>query len=304
MRGTGYNTECAGWVEFDSADLRLGSVAVSLSSSEFTLPQFTTPTAENNRGNCTTLARAVTGTPGRYQLAVNSQLYEGLRYAWLHAEAVGGQPIKFTVTNFTAVCQVIPMNYADHAFEARGPAPAAGTEPGAGATALEEVWYTSVYTTRVATIRYAGSAGFGSILMDRGDRISWTGDAHLAQKAALAGFGGGFGTKMVQANTERTKKDDNGIISYDMYFILSALDYFMHTNDAASLSSWAPLIEGKFAASVAFFAKPSQQGFCGSDDRIGADFEHSPPSEAEKTRYYKLWGLKFIPGSHLFRGHI
>ena len=46
--------------------------------------------------------------------------------------------------------------------------------------------------------------------MDRGDRISWTGDAHLAQKAALAGFGGAFGSQMVQANTERTKAVDNG----------------------------------------------------------------------------------------------
>eukprot|EP01047_Picozoa_sp_COSAG01_P023151 COSAG01_NODE_1395_length_10476_cov_11.562331_9_plen_382_part_00 len=143
--GFDFGSECAGWLEFDSPDLELPSVAVSLSSSEFTLPQFTTPTNENNRGNCTKPARAVTGTPGRYQLAINSQLYEGLRYAWLHVEAIaGGQaPIKqFTVTNFTAVCQVIPMNYADHAFEAGGPAPAAGAlaEPGAGATALEEVW--------------------------------------------------------------------------------------------------------------------------------------------------------------------
>jgi hypothetical protein len=141
--GFDFGSECAGWLEFDSPDLELPSVAVSLSSSEFTLPQFTTPTNENNRGNCTKPARAVTGTPGRYQLAINSQLYEGLRYAWLHVEAIaGGQAIKqFTVTNFTAVCQVIPMNYADHAFEADGPAPAVGAEPGAGATALEEVWY-------------------------------------------------------------------------------------------------------------------------------------------------------------------
>jgi alpha-L-rhamnosidase len=144
----------------------------------------------------------------------------------------------------------------------------------------------------VATIRYAGAAGFGSILMDRGDRISWTGDAHLAQKAALAGFGGSFGSEMVRANTERTKKVDNGIISYDMYFVLSAVDYFMHTADAASLSSWAPLIEAKFVTSVAFFAKPKRQGFCGSDDRIGADFENSPPSEAEKSRYYKQLSIQ------------
>jgi len=30
---------------------------------------------------------------------------------------------------------------------------------------------------------------FGAILIDRGDRISWTGDAHCSQAAALAAFG-------------------------------------------------------------------------------------------------------------------
>ena len=66
--------------------------------------------------------------------------------------------------------------------------------------------------------------------------------------------------------------------------MLSAVDYFMHTGDAPSLCSWAPLIEAKLRASAAFWQKPTVQGFCGSDSRIGADFEHSPPSEAEKVR--------------------
>ena len=290
-----FGSECAGWLEFESDDLgaQLGStVSIALSSSEYTLPQYTTPTGENNGGNCTKDARAVPGTPGRYQLALNNELYEGLRYGWLHAQSLGNKGFKFTVSNFTAVCQAIPMNYADHAFEARGLPAATDAEPGAGAQALEEVWYSAVYTTRVDIIEYAGAAGFGSILMDRGDRISWTGDAHLAQKAALAAFGGSFGTQIVQRNTDRTKGSDNGIISYDMYFVLSAVDYFMHSNDAASLSSWAPLIEKKFATSVAFWAKPQTQGFCGSDSRIGADFEHSPPSEAEKERYYKMLSIQ------------
>ncbi len=61
--------------------------------------------------------------------------------------------------------------------------------------------------------------------MDRGDRISWTGDAHLAQKAALAGFGGAHGARTVREKTERTKGVDNGIISYDMYFVLSVVQH-------------------------------------------------------------------------------
>jgi hypothetical protein len=293
--GFDFGLECGGWFDFDSPDLaeqlQSKKVEVLLSSSEFTQPQFTSGTSSNNHGNCTLPARAVPGVTGRYQLAINPELYEGLRYGWLHARpaaaaaaaaaatgpaateadtaavTVGAERVfKFTVTNFTAVCQVIPMNYVDHAFEANGTTAtttAAGVTaaavPGAGAATLNEVWYTAIYTTRVATIRYAGSAGFGSILMDRGDRISWTGDAHLAQKAALAGFGGDFGSMVVQKNTERTKNVDNGIISYDMYFILSAVDYFMHTGDTASLASWAPVIEKKFAVAVAFWAKTSVQ---------------------------------------------
>ena len=130
--------------------------------------------------------------------------------------------------------------------------------------------------------------------MDRGDRISWTGDAHLAQKAALAGFGGDRGTAMVQANTERTKGVDNGIISYDMYFVLSAVDYFLHTNDTAALEGWAPLIVQKFATAQQFWASPGHQAFCGSDDRIGADFEKTPASEQEKTRYYKMLSVQTV----------
>lgn len=297
MRGPGsvgfdFGSECAGWLEFKSPDLGpAGLGSVLLSSSEFNEPQFTTPTgAANNFGNCTRVPIAVSGVnPGWYRLSLNSELYEGLRYGWLHVLA----QVNFTVTNFTAVCQVLPINYADNAFVAVGPAgPRAGAggepEPGAGATALEEVWYTAMYTTRVDLLE----GGFGSILMDRGDRISWTGDAHLAQKAALAGFGGDHGAAMVRANTDRTKGVDNGIISYDLYFVLSAVDYFMHTGDAEALKGWAPLIESKFQTATNFWAAPHRQSFCGSDDRIGADFETTPASEAEKTRYYKMLSVQ------------
>ena len=316
--GFDFGAECAGWLEFASGDLAevLGAaVSVSMSTSEFTLPQFTTPTRGNNQGNCTASVTPL-GTTGRYRLVLNTELYEGLRYGWLHVQANNaalaggdGAPVHFTVTEMVAVCQVLPINYADHAFEAAGPGQPAssmgirtdmGTDtdtdtgpsavPG-GAQALEEVWYTAMYTTRVDLL----PGGFGSILMDRGDRISWTGDAHLAQKAALAGFGGDQGSAMVRDNTVRTQGSDNGIISYDLYFILSAVDYFMHTNDSQTFQGWAAIIEHKFATSTSFWAAAyTHQSFCGSDDRIGADFENSPPSEQEKTRYYKMLSIQAV----------
>ena len=166
--GFDFRSECAGWLEFDSrvsprqpppqaaddqaddqAAVEFLTASVAMSTSEFDLPQFTTPTGGNNRGNCTAAAQPVPGVPGRYRLVINSELYEGLRYGWLHVQTTGASPPAFTVTNFTAVCQAIPINYADHAFEASGAAVPAGAEPGAGSFALEEVWYTAMYTTRV-----------------------------------------------------------------------------------------------------------------------------------------------------------
>eukprot|EP01052_Picozoa_sp_SAG31_P044914 SAG31_NODE_8005_length_1543_cov_1.380194_2_plen_310_part_00 len=122
--GFDFGSECAGWIEFDSPDLagQLSTdVDVLLSSSEYTQPQFTTPTKSNNGGNCTLTAVATPHVPGRYQLALNPELYEGLRWGWLHARSAAETPrFKFTVTNLTAVCQVIPLNYVDHAFDANG----------------------------------------------------------------------------------------------------------------------------------------------------------------------------------------
>lgn len=240
------------------------------------------------RYNCK-LAKASVLGDGKYRLELNPELYEGLRYGWIHAMALDASspPPTFTVTALYAVCQVLPINYVDHAFEGGGPAVPAGAEPGAGASALNEVWYTAIYTMRVALLK---DGVFGSILMDRGDRFSWTGDAHLAQKAALAAFGGDFGAGLVAANTERTKSVDNGIITYDLYFILSAVDYFMHTGDAVRLISWSTLIQSKFGTAAAFWSHPTDQHFDGSDERIGADFERT--NEPEQARYYKMLSVK------------
>jgi len=163
-----FDSECAGWLEFQSPDLApllaSGALIVLMSTSEFTQPQFTTPTKDNNNGNCTSTVSSLDG--GRYRLDLNSELYEGLRYGWLHVRRGKDCPASFriTVSEFTAVCQVLPINYADNAFVASGSTPSALiTEPGAGAWTLEEVWYTAIYTMRVDLL----PGGFGSILMDR-----------------------------------------------------------------------------------------------------------------------------------------
>ena len=50
---------------------------------------------------------------------------------------------------------------------------------------LTRIWYVGAYTVKLNLL----SNYFGAILVDRGDRISWTGDAHCSQAASLVAFG-------------------------------------------------------------------------------------------------------------------
>ena len=82
------------------------------------------------------------------------------------------------------------------------------------------MWCTQlIYLESVARFLYMTpflSDFFNSILMDRGDRISWTGDAHVAQKTALIAFGN---YAAVANNIKRTSGPGgyNGIASYALY---------------------------------------------------------------------------------------
>jgi hypothetical protein len=75
----------------------------------------------------------------------------------------------FVVTAVRAVVQVRPQNYAGSFFSAGDPL-------------LEAVWWTGAHSIRtLATETY-----IGSVLVDRGDRISWTGDAFVSQGTMYA----------------------------------------------------------------------------------------------------------------------
>ena len=72
------------------------------------------------------------------------------------------------ITNVRLVCQAKPANYLG-SFECDN-------------TMLNRIWYTGAYTVRTNLLENC----FGAILMERGDRFSWTGDAYISQ-AALRG---------------------------------------------------------------------------------------------------------------------
>ena len=167
--------EGACWVEFVSADLAASGAAVALTISENKLPAPKETHLPTQHGST-------------WRLEPNPQLYDGIRYAFLNVTAAGRSAFKpFTITQFRRGCQVVPTNYVGH-FESSDPD-------------IDRIWWVGAYTVRV-TLCAVGLGGgthdhgnqppgvfLGSELMDRGDRVAFLGDAHVAQATALAAFG-------------------------------------------------------------------------------------------------------------------
>ena len=112
------------------------------------------------------------------------------------------------ITGLRLVCQTKPANY-NGSFSCSDPM-------------LTRIWYAGAYTVKLnLEANY-----FGAILIDRGDRISWAGDAHCAQAAALAAFGN---DDFIKENIAITANNYNGIASYALYWVLSLIDYYNYT---------------------------------------------------------------------------
>ncbi|MHB1767189.1 MAG: alpha-L-rhamnosidase-related protein [Phycisphaerae bacterium] len=255
VKGTGsfrvdFGVESAAWLEFDSPDF---SGAVQMSVSEFNKPPLPA-------------APGTTKTPVRhgntFRLELNAELYEGVRFGWIHVRRFS-KPWRITAVR--AVCQIKPTNYQG-GFSCSD-------------SMLTRIWYTAAYTVKLNLLKNA----FGSILMDRGDRISWTGDAHIAQAAALVAFGN---WDFIRQNLERTSSHSNGIASYSLYWVKSLLDYHQYTGDDALLRRYLANVQTKLDHATANYANPAI-GFYGWDERLGAGFE-DPECHEAKNAYRML----------------
>jgi hypothetical protein len=230
-----FGVELPAWLEFDSPDLTdAGSVSVCIS--EYTacgwMGDFKrgTPKSYCGAGGCT------------YRLETNAELYEGVRYAFITLRAPPAQP--WTITGLRAIAQTKLVNYTGH-FSAPG-------DP-----LLETVWYTGAYTVR-ATLQ---QAYMGSILMDRGDRFSWTGDAHPSQATALAAFSR---YDIVFNNLNRSKADCQGIATYCLYFVMSVHDYFEASGDSAGVAYLTPNVQDHLEQAASMWANPQGLRFVGA----------------------------------------
>ncbi len=251
--------ESAAWLEFDSPDF---SGAVQMSVSEFNEPPL--PAEFNEPG--LPPAPDPTRTPVRhghtFRLEINPKLYEGVRFGWIHVRRFD-KPWRITAVR--AVCQIKPANYLG-GFSCSD-------------SMLTRIWYTAAYTVKLNLLKNS----FGSILTDRGDRISWTGDSHISQAVALVAFGN---WDLILRNLDRTSRSNQGIASYSLCWVKSLLDYHRYTGDHAVLHKYLTNAQTLLDQAASNYADPVI-GFYGWDERLGAGFEN-PECRESKNAYRML----------------
>lgn len=246
-----FGVELPAWLEIDSPDL---TGQVTLGVSEYNV-------VESIGGHKTRRPEKI--GPSTYRLKLNRELYEGVRFAFVNVEKFD-RP--FTITGIRAVTQVMPVNYTG-AFACDNPL-------------LERIWYVAAWDVR-ANLR---EDCIGAILMDRGDRISWTGDAYPSQAASLVAFSN-YDT--VLKNLRFTECHRNNIESYELYWIESLIDYYMYSGDAEGVKSLLSAAIGRLDHAYAIFDAPKHLRFVGWDERTGIGFDH-PDCTQNKFTYQLL----------------
>ena len=245
-------TESAAWVEIDSPDIKDADASLLVIG-------FSEWAADGLGGY-----PLKSSTPKRYgstfRLETNSELYEGVRYAFVSLTAAPSSP--FTITAVRAVSQAKPVNYS-------------GSFSAVGDDLLTRIWYTSIYTVRLNFERDY----FGAILVYRGDRYSWTGDAHVSQAAAMSAF---TNFDFVHQNLMRTATDCNGIESYCVYWTLSLMDYYYVTGDKSTLSNYTQNVNDKLEHAYDIFDDyRTSLTFFGWDDKLGSGFFNASYMESQ-----------------------
>jgi alpha-L-rhamnosidase len=251
-----FGAEAAAWLEFESSDLH-GDVELSIS--EYNRPGVVSLGPENPRKT----AAPQRAGPNTWRLQLNDLYYEGVRFGWVHVHSCR-RP--WHLRNLRAVCQIKPANYRG-SFSSSNPL-------------LDRIWETGAYAVKLNLLE----DHIGSILMDRGDRHSWTGDALVAQAVSLAAFGN---FELVRLNTERMQDDDNGIEAYALHWIRLLVDYVSRSGDRIFWERQLPRVAVKLERALAVAHRDDFGGypaFCGHDDRLGALVEDTP---AGNLRYYR-----------------
>jgi alpha-L-rhamnosidase len=248
----------AAWLEFDSDDLK-GTVQMSIS-------EYKEPAIVNKGAQNPVKTKAPVKYGNTYRLELNKDLYEGVRFGWIHVESFT-RP--WHIKNVRLVCQIKPTNYQG-SFSCSDPE-------------LTKIWYTGAYTVKLNLQKDF----FGAILMERSDRHSWTGDAYPSQAASMVAFGN---YDFVKSNFKITANQNNGIASYSLYWVLSLIDYINYTGDIEIAEKYLENASKKLDLAYAHYDLSPKLGFYGWDERIGAGFEN--PNIAEAQNAYKMLSIR------------
>ncbi|MBQ7699668.1 MAG: hypothetical protein IJT49_04930 [Clostridia bacterium] len=256
-----FGIEFAAWLEIESPDLP-ACESVRLSVSEYDMPQIVNKGPQSPRK---------TGYPKKigcniYRLELNPELYEGVRFGFLHVENYKND---FHITSVRLICQIKPSNY-DGSFYCDN-------------EMLNRIWYTAAYCVRTNFKKDYLSA----ILIDRGDRHSWTGDAYISQAASLCAFAN---YDFILENLKYTASHDNGIESYELYWVLSLIDYYYFTSDKKGVSELLPYASQRLDHAYEIWGKDPPLTFFGWDERQGAGFDF--PDVTENQLSYKAIAIE------------
>lgn len=256
-----FGIEFAAWLEIESPDLPTCE-SVRLSVSEYNMPQYVNKGPQSPRK---------TGYPKKigcniYRLELNPELYEGVRFGFLHVENYKND---FHITSVRLICQIKPSNY-DGSFYCDN-------------EMLNRIWYTAAYCVRTNFKKDYLSA----ILIDRGDRHSWTGDAYISQKAAMLSFSC---FDYILKNLKYTSSHSNGIESYELLWVFSLIDYYYHSADKDGVLDLLPCAEEKLSHAYEVWGKNPSLTFFGWDERQGAGFE--TPDIYENQFSYKALAIE------------
>ena len=253
-----FGTEFAGWLEIDSPDL---SGEITLGMSEYNQPAFV-----NSGPKSPSKTAAPVKYGDTYRLELNDELYEGVRFGFINVEKFD-KP--FTITGVRLVCQTKPVNYGG-SFDSDN-------------EMLNKIWYTAAYDVR-ANLKKDYLA---AILVDRGDRHSWTGDAYTSQAASLVAFGN---YDFILENLRYTAVRPNGIESYELYWLLSLIDYYEYSGDTEGVLSLLDEAVKRLDHAYEIYGTNPSLGFFGWDERLGAGFEN--PNLPENQNSYKLLSIQ------------
>ncbi len=248
----------AAWFEFDAPDID-GEIEMSIS-------EFNEPAVFNLGSQHPKKTTRPTRHGNKWRLELNNELYEGVRYAWIHIHSLN-KPVD--ISSVRLVCQIKPTNY-EGSFACSD-------------TLLNRIWYTGAYTVKTNLLQDY----FGAILMERSDRHSWTGDAHTSQAASLVAFGN---FDFVKQNIRYTSTQYNGIASYSLYWVLSLIDYYMYTGDKELLDEMLDNACYKLDKAYEEYGDDANIVFYGWDERLGAGFENS--NNVETRNAYKMLSIQ------------